>query len=102
MRVAAIVLSALACVIALPLVALMFWIFGGVLLADVSGAELWSLGFLAIAGVHALNSAVSLAFATRAKTGFHVAALVMATLSLLFSASAFVIGPALLFGLSGA
>lgn len=102
MRLTAIVLSVIACVVALPLVALMFFIFGSTLTSEVSGFELVSVAFLALAGFHLLFTGTAVAFATRQQPGFQIAAIVMATLSLFVTAGAFVIGPALLFGMSGA
>lgn len=98
MRIVAIVVASLAMIGALPLVAILGWI--GV--ESIGHDAPLALVFLMIAMVHLLFTATALVLGTREHVGFSIASLVMAAISGVFTLTCFVVGPAILFGLSGA
>lgn len=100
MRIAAIVVASIALLLALPLAGIVFFIFGSTLFD--SGLLGMSIAFLVLAFAHIAFTITALVLATREKTGFSIASLVMSGVSMLVTLGSFLIGPALLFGLSGA
>jgi hypothetical protein len=100
MRIAAIVVASIALMLALPLVGIVFFVFGSTLFD--SGLMGMSLTFLVLAACHLAFTAGALLLGTREKLGFSIASLLMSGVSILATLCSFLIGPALLFGLSGA
>ena len=104
LRATALVLSGLALGGAALLAAITLFIFGGAALQYPSDTD-WGLTaiFLGLAAVHLVFSTVALVLAIRGRTALPLtASLLMSPVSGLVTLAALVLGPAILFGLSGA